>query len=143
MCQACGKAIPVERNARAKYCSRQCAVNVHEQRRKRATEAGRAGRLCERCGDAIPVTRTLSAKTCSTKCRDALNERALMHRKCRALSNYAVKVGRLVRQPCELCGSPDVEMHHVDYFEPLNVQWLCFLHHRTVAHGQRVREESR
>ncbi len=143
-CAKCGDAMAPELQANAKYCSRQCLWGAAEDRRKAALAVARAGRLCERCGNEIPVAKSLQAKTCSKRCRDALNERALMHRRCRALSNYAVKVGRLVRQPCEVCGSADVvEMHHVDYFEPLNVRWLCFLHHRTVMHGQRVREESR
>lgn len=42
---------------------------------------------------------------------------------------YALKVGRIVRQPCEMCGSEDVHAHHEDYSKPLNVRWLCPLHH--------------
>lgn len=42
---------------------------------------------------------------------------------------YAVKVGRLVRQPCEACGDEKVTAHHDDYSKPLEVRWLCRPHH--------------
>jgi hypothetical protein len=56
------------------------------------------------------------------------------HANC-AVSN-ALRDGRLVKQPCEVCGSTDVQAHHDDYSKPLEVRWLCFVHHREL-HGQR------
>lgn len=57
----------------------------------------------------------------------------------RAAAHYevsnAIRDGRLARQPCEVCGDP-AEAHHEDYSKPLDVQWLCFKHHRQRAHGQ-------
>ena len=47
----------------------------------------------------------------------------------------AIRDGRLVREPCEVCGEEKVQAHHEDYTKPLDVRWLCFLHHRQ-AHGQ-------
>ena len=41
----------------------------------------------------------------------------------------AVRDGRLVRQPCEVCGKSKVHAHHDDYREPLQVMWLCPYHH--------------
>lgn len=40
----------------------------------------------------------------------------------------AVRSGRLVTQPCEECGAK-AHAHHADYAEPLEVRWLCPLHH--------------
>jgi hypothetical protein len=40
----------------------------------------------------------------------------------------AVKSGRLVRQPCEVCGAK-ANAHHEDYSKPLEVRWLCSKHH--------------
>lgn len=37
----------------------------------------------------------------------------------------AVRAGRLVRQPCEVCGRAEVHAHHDDYSRPLDVRWLC------------------
>lgn len=49
----------------------------------------------------------------------------------------AVKNGRIMRTPCEICGVEPAQAHHHDYSQPLNVQWLCFHHHREI-HGQSV-----
>lgn len=43
---------------------------------------------------------------------------------------YRVKTGELVKQPCEFCGSLNVHAHHDDYSKPLEVRWLCPLHHK-------------
>lgn len=52
---------------------------------------------------------------------------------------YAVKSGRLTRQPCRVCGSTQrVQAHHADYARPLDVEWLCFKHHREHGHAQVV-----
>jgi hypothetical protein len=42
---------------------------------------------------------------------------------------YAVRTGKLVRQPCEKCGETPAEGHHDDYSKPLEVRWLCPTHH--------------
>lgn len=45
---------------------------------------------------------------------------------------YAVKTGKLVKTPCEVCGEVRVEGHHPDYSKPLNVVWLCRKHHQEI-----------
>lgn len=47
----------------------------------------------------------------------------------RALVAQAVRSGSLVRMPCEVCGAERAEGHHADYSKPLDVRWLCRLHH--------------
>jgi len=43
----------------------------------------------------------------------------------------ALKRGRLVKAPCERCGTTDqVQAHHEDYGKPLEVMWLCPKHHK-------------
>jgi hypothetical protein len=42
---------------------------------------------------------------------------------------YALKRGRLIRSPCEICKTEPVEAHHDDYSKPLDVRWLCRQHH--------------
>lgn len=41
----------------------------------------------------------------------------------------AVNAGLLVRMPCEVCGKSPTDGHHPDYTKPLDVVWLCRLHH--------------
>lgn len=51
--------------------------------------------------------------------------------KTRAVSavTYAIKTGKLIRQPCEECGAEKTDAHHDDYAKPLEVRWLCRSHH--------------
>lgn len=41
----------------------------------------------------------------------------------------AVRSGKLLRQPCEVCGAKRSHAHHNDYSKPLEVIWLCPQHH--------------
>lgn len=51
--------------------------------------------------------------------------------------NNAVRDGKLIKEPCEVCKDPNSQGHHTDYNKPLEVTWLCFRHHRK-AHGQLI-----
>lgn len=59
----------------------------------------------------------------------------------RTAVHNALRDGRLVRQPCAVCGSQRVQAHHKDYLKPLDVEWLCFKHHREDAHEQALRSD--
>lgn len=41
----------------------------------------------------------------------------------------AIRSGRLTPLPCWICGEK-AEAHHPDYSQPLDVVWLCPLHHK-------------
>lgn len=51
----------------------------------------------------------------------------------------AIKYGKLVRQPCEVCGLPEAQAHHDDYSKPLEVRWLCVKCHN--EYHVRLREQ--
>ena len=51
----------------------------------------------------------------------------------------ALKKGLLIRGSCEVCGAPNADGHHHDYDRPLDVRWLCRLHHRQL-HKQLKKE---
>jgi hypothetical protein len=47
--------------------------------------------------------------------------------------NNAVQSGKLIKEPCEECGTTEtVQAHHDDYSQPLYVRWLCVAHHTEV-----------
>jgi hypothetical protein len=55
----------------------------------------------------------------------------------------AIASGKLKRLACEVCGSENSHAHHEDYAKPLEVRWLCPLHHSKVHQGrleQRVKK---
>jgi len=58
--------------------------------------------------------------------------------KARTAVGNALRDGKLIKGPCEICGDPKSQAHHHDYGKPLDVQWLCFKHHREIGHGQIV-----
>jgi hypothetical protein len=43
---------------------------------------------------------------------------------------YAIHVGKILKQPCEICGAEYTQAHHDDYSKPMVVRWLCIKHHR-------------
>jgi len=48
----------------------------------------------------------------------------------RKVTQEYIRRGILIRLPCEVCGSnEDVEAHHDDYNKPMDVRWLCRIHH--------------
>lgn len=48
----------------------------------------------------------------------------------RRILGRAVKAGKVTKPAhCELCSCTDVVGHHIDYSRPLDVRWLCILHH--------------
>lgn len=74
------------------------------------------------------------------KFRLMLQEKAKERRQrnfARGQVTYAVKTGRLKKEPCR-CGITKVEAHHMDYSRPLEVIWACKKHHVEL---DRMREE--
>lgn len=45
-----------------------------------------------------------------------------------AVSN-ALRDGRIIKKPCEVCEEENTEAHHEDYSKPLKIRWFCRKHH--------------
>jgi hypothetical protein len=59
------------------------------------------------------------------------------------LTVNAIRSGRLVRRPCEICGDTQyVDAHHDDYSQPLAVRWLCRSHHVQHHRAERARQSA-
>jgi len=50
--------------------------------------------------------------------------------KAHLVANNAIRSGKLIKQPCIICGDKKAEKHHDDYSKPLAVKWFCRKHHR-------------
>ena len=50
--------------------------------------------------------------------------------KAHSMVSNAIRDGKLFPEPCEVCRSGlGVQAHHDDYAKPLNIRWLCVVHH--------------
>lgn len=47
---------------------------------------------------------------------------------------YAIKVGKLIKEPCFMCGSQKAIAHHSSYAKDMRllVTWLCSKHHNEI-----------
>jgi len=50
----------------------------------------------------------------------------------RASTKEAIRMGRIQREPCAICGATPSDAHHLDYSQYHLIQWLCAPHHREV-----------
>lgn len=66
---------------------------------------------------------------CSVKCGRTLDPARY---RARDAVKRAVKSGKLIKRPCELCGNEPTQAHHDDYAKPLDVRWLCVPHHQAI-----------
>lgn len=56
--------------------------------------------------------------------------------KVRQTTANAIARGIITRKPCMVCGETRVDAHHHDYSKPLDVLWLCRIHHNDIHHGR-------
>ena len=51
--------------------------------------------------------------------------------------NNGKRAGLVTKKPCEVCGTTKrLESHHDDYSKPLEVRWLCSVHHSEIHKEQ-------
>jgi ribosomal protein S27AE len=99
-------------------------------------------KTCRECGKEFNG-RSIRSSYCDGPCYRA-KERAYSHRHSQTFSPerrraanlvYTAKMqGKLIPQPCEVCGRGYTVAHHDDYAAPLDVRWLCRSHHRKHHH---------
>ncbi len=53
--------------------------------------------------------------------------------KARNALNNAIRDGKIIRKPCEICGAK-AQAHHDDYSKQLDVRWFCQKHHYELFH---------
>lgn len=152
---------------RGKFCSMKCFGKWNSKHRtgenSHSWRGGMPIRFCEICGKEYH-SRRKKARFCSSKCLGkhlnnlyktkhhvtfkgghAVRQRVYWEKfpeKKRAwlMVQWALKTGRLVKGPCEFCGTRrKVVGHHDDYAKPLDVRWMCVTDH-TKYHVKKARE---
>jgi hypothetical protein len=107
--------------------AKQAKLAARDPERVRANDRARYYRHWEdrrASTDAYQATHTAQVDVAKAAWVERNPEKRRAHNIVRA----AVKTGRLVPEPCEVCGDK-AEAHHDDYDAPLEVRWLCRQHH--------------
>lgn len=55
--------------------------------------------------------------------------------KAHSVISNAVRDGKIMREPCHICGDKKSHAHYLDYQKPFDVEWLCAKHHQRKHHG--------
>ena len=74
---------------------------------------------------------TPRGKAVHKKAIKAWQEKNAIRRAAHVIFGNAIKNGKIMKQPCFVCGKK-AEAHHPDYSRPLDVVWLCPTHHKEV-----------
>jgi len=63
-------------------------------------------------------------------------------RKVHSIIEHALRDGKLIKKPCEVCYTTvKVEAHHDDYSKPLDIKWLCRKDHKLVHRILKILKE--
>ncbi len=80
------------------------------------------------------------------KANDVRNKARIIRNPVQYAANYllsnAVRDNRIEKEPCNTCGAiVRVEGHHEDYYKPLDVIWLCSVHHSAIHKKKKPHKE--
>ncbi len=136
-------------HSQGKYCSEKCRrkgwrkswVKFAKQHRKTIAKYGREWyyKNKEKRLRQIKKYQKSSTGKFTAKITDSNNKRKFPEKiKARIQLRSALARGDIRKSPCKICSNPKVEGHHNDYTKPLNIRWLCILHHKQF-HAMRKR----
>ena len=138
-CKACDRTLPLmdfygavtgRISAKCKDCTR-AKVRINRLVRLdyyREYDRGRANRQ-DRVEARAKYQQTAEGKQALARARASYKQKNPAKRDAHVACGNAIRDGRLIRQPCEVCGSARSQAHHDDYSKPLDVRWLCSKHH--------------
>lgn len=104
-------------------------ANIEEWREYDRERASLPHRVAQRKEIAERWKRDPQLKKRRKELSKSWQERNTIKRAAHIITGNAIRDGKLLRQSCEVCGDKRSEAHHDDYTRPLNVKWLCKLHH--------------
>lgn len=139
-CPRCAKKFKASEKSPRKYCSLWCADHrsLNMQGKKKC-------HFCNKFYDLDDMTSRNRCRGCNNNYqknlylknpkyfRQAVDKYARENpekRRAWMTLNTALAEGRVTKTGCEVCGAEKVHGHHGDYTKPLEVRWLCPLHHK-------------
>ena len=133
-CIACGKTLPITefyrhpmmKDGHLNKCKECCKRQGNERRAAKLEEFRRYEKQ-----RAKTPKRKAAALALVRKMRKLYPEK----NKARASVCRAVRSGKIVPQPCAICGATKTEAHHTDYSKPLDVMWVCRSCHFKLHYG--------
>ena len=94
---------------------------------------------CSKCNNPLEPNRINKQRYCKACHNDnmkanrpkhsELTEEQKLKANVRSYLNVYIKRGKIIKQPCVVCGNVNSEAHHEDYSKPLEVIWYCREHH--------------
>jgi hypothetical protein len=116
---------------KCKECARRDVRENREKRRDYYLEYDRnRPNAAERAQSSAERRKTEQGKLQHKKAVDKCREKYPLKHAARVITSQAIRDGRLLKSPCEVCGEvKSVHAHHEDYMKPLDVNWLCPRHH--------------
>lgn len=139
VCRTCGTEKPVSQFSKQRagmigaHCLECHNANIRAKRAANPEKYRDYFRAYKKRPEAIAARKEREADP-KVKARAMLNKMNwAMRNPAKRLAQQAVtratRAGRLIRQPCEVCGNDKAQAHHDDYSKPLDVRWLCTTHH--------------
>jgi hypothetical protein len=103
---------------KCKECQKSASIKNRLDNVERYREYDRArGKLPHRVASAIAQSKKWRAEDSRrARCHNAVAK--------------ALKSGKLQPEPCTVCGSENAVAHHTSYDHPLDVVWVCQVHHK-------------
>jgi len=97
-------------------------------------------KTCTRCGEEKSLDsyyndkntkdkHRCECKSCMGKRRDDYRKKYPEKFKVHIQTTSALTRGKIISEPCEICGDEKSQAHHDDYNKPLDIRWLCIAHH--------------
>lgn len=105
---------------------------------RKRKKIGQRKTTCSKCGEPLEQSRRTQryCKKCHAESMRLLRPKhselypeAKKRANARAYAKVYLRRGKLIKQPCIVCGDEDSQMHHADYDKPLDVIWYCRKHH--------------
>lgn len=126
-CQRCHQ-LRTDYTRGRKSCDR-CLVKLAEYQKIRLTLT-----KVHRTEHARQYRKTSRGKAIILKISTEQKKKSPEKHQARYLLNNAKTKGLITVEPCNICNAVKVEAHHPNYSKPLDVIWLCKLHHTELHH---------